>query len=111
MKESQRKYTKSEKGKLARSRAFSKYIQKVRSRIFIVLNPVCVKCGFSDIRALQLDHINGNGRKDMKRLGGNALSYLYYSKHLDEAKQNLQVLCANCNVIKKYINREGVKYI
>src|SRR5208283_3808686 len=32
--------------------------------------PTCNKCGFIDIRALSIDHINSGGTKHRKELGG-----------------------------------------
>ena len=66
-----------------------------------------MKCGFSDIRALQLDHIAGGGLKERDKFKGPVTMYYYYSKNLDIAKEKLQVLCANCNYVKRYENEEG----
>lgn len=67
----------------------------------------CVKCGFSDIRALQFDHIKGEGYKDrtIRNLIGTRL-VCYYLNHPKEAKDELQILCANCNWIKRSVNGE-----
>jgi hypothetical protein len=68
----------------------------------------CKKCGFSDMRALQLDHINGNGKKEtqlLKRSGNGFYSYLINNNYPD----GYQILCANCNWIKKYENNENHK--
>lgn len=62
------------------------------------------ECSVSDYRCLQLDHINGDGAKDRERLGGPIVRY--YFNHLDEAKANLQLLCSNCNWVKRVHNRE-----
>ena len=59
-------------------------------------------CGVSDRRILHFDHIYNNGADDRRRFGGNAAMRVYYSTHLDEAKANLQILCANCNWAKRY---------
>lgn len=67
----------------------------------------CAKCDFSDIRALQIDHINGGGNKERKELGIRK----YYNKLLalpdEELFKSYQVLCANCNAIKQ---REKEEY-
>lgn len=62
------------------------------------------KC--KDIRCLQIDHKNGDGYKDKQRFKSTTAMYLYYLKNLEEAKRNLQVLCANCNWIKRIDNHE-----
>ena len=81
-----------------------------REKLFELLGDKCVRCGFSDKRALQFDHINGGGLKDIKnktkRKKVSDSYYKYYLNHPEEAKTKLQVLCANCNWIKKYENNE-----
>ena len=64
----------------------------------------CCKCGYdTDIRALQLDHINGDGYKYRKLYGKEVR---YHAKNLDACKEILQVLCANCHAIKSIENRD-----
>ena len=67
----------------------------------------CVTCGFSDQRALQIDHINGGGLKDLKK-HGNQNQYLNSILALPkkEAEDKYQVLCANCNWIKRVEKEE-----
>jgi hypothetical protein len=80
---------------------------RVRRRGLIqILGGKCAMCGFADMRALQLDHINGNGKQDLKRLKSTQLLVVYYLDHQDEAKQTLQILCANCNWIKRHDKKE-----
>lgn len=65
----------------------------------------CAKCGFSDIRALQLDHIKGNGKKDRESHRGVGVTY-YVWLRTQNYPESLQVLCANCNIIKAIENHE-----
>jgi hypothetical protein len=76
-----------------------------------ILGNKCVKCGFSDWRGLQFDHIKGGGTKDftIRFKGSGDAMYRYYLNHPEEAKMMLQLLCANCNQIKRYENGEGVR--
>jgi len=65
----------------------------------------CKKCGFSDFRALQVDHINGGGCRDLKQglyKHGVWALYAFVKKHPGK----FQVLCANCNWIKRWENKE-----
>jgi 5-methylcytosine-specific restriction endonuclease McrA len=62
------------------------------------------QCGYTDIRALTLDHKAGDGYLDRK-LHGSKIQRYYYN-HLEEASANLQVLCFNCNRIKQVENDE-----
>ena len=59
----------------------------------------CVKCGYSDIRALCLDHINGYDKHDKKRI--DSLRLYRYLK-LQGFPEGFQTLCANCNYIKEF---------
>ena len=92
----------------ARERAYmSERTRKFRLQLFEVMGGAkCVRCGFIDIRALQFDHINGNGRKNRKQLKGSLGMYQYYATHPEEARADLQILCANCNWIKKFEREE-----
>src|SRR5574341_379582 len=62
----------------------------------------CAYCGFDDIRALQLDHVNGGGTKEHLALGNCGI----YKKAVYDTKNNYQLLCANCNWIKRYERKE-----
>lgn len=67
------------------------------------LGAKCVRCGFSDWRALEMDHKASDGVVDRHiRFKNQTSMYYYYLKHPEEAKQRLQLLCANCNAIKKF---------
>lgn len=62
----------------------------------------CVRCGFSDIRALSIDHIDGNGSQHRKGLGlktGGQPFYLWLKK--DNYPPEFQTLCMNCQFIRK----------
>lgn len=67
----------------------------------------CVKCGFEDIRALTIDHINGNGSAERKiHYSGNRF-YTYLKNH--NFPSGYQTLCANCQKIKQVENKEWGK--
>src|SRR3990167_3736738 len=69
----------------------------------------CIICNFSDKRALQIDHVNGNGKQD-KNARSNRIQYLRQVKESYLAGENkYQLLCANCNWIKKHENQESTK--
>lgn len=63
----------------------------------------CVKCGFSDVRALSIDHINGDGWKE-RHLGGGI--NLYCKLIAGDYPEGYQTLCMNCQFIKREENRE-----
>jgi len=78
-----------------------------RIRLIQLLGGVCVWCGFSDLRALEIDHVEGGGRADQVKHGGNGKMCLHYLNHPEIAREKLQVLCSNCNSIK-YRESRGV---
>jgi hypothetical protein len=82
-----------------------------RQKVLAFLGGKCVgldgkPCSFncSDWRALQIDHINGGGNKERNITGHN--SVIDYHKVMKNPEK-FQLLCANCNQIKKYENHEG----
>lgn len=83
--------------------------RELRLAVLDVLGNKCVKCGFADERALQLDHIEGGGNKQRK--GPKFNNYRYYLDIVEGriSLATLQLLCANCNWIKKVVNGEVKK--
>lgn len=72
-------------------------VRELREDVFNLLGHQCVWCGFNNKRALQIDHINGGGRKDIASFS----SMTSYYKHILEVRgKGYQTLCANCNTIK-----------
>lgn len=67
---------------------------------------ICTKCNNRDKRCLQFDHINAGGIHDRTKFKGATVMWNYYINHPEEAKKKLQVLCANCNQIKKIEENE-----
>lgn len=62
--------------------------------------PVCIRCGFTDIRALSIDHIYGGGTAQKKdyEVGGN---HFYAWLRRQGYPSSYQVLCMNCQFIKR----------
>lgn len=84
-------------------------LQKFRLRALAYLGtdpPKCKRCGFSDWRALQVDHIHGGGKKEYASARTNQIASRILKMPQDEARAKYQVLCANCNWIKRYENNE-----
>jgi len=83
------------------------YGKKVRLKLMDILGErQCVRCGFCDIRALQIEHKNGGGQKDLKKFGNSQKMYQYYIKYPKTAIKQLQIFCSNCNWIKREQNNE-----
>lgn len=64
----------------------------------------CRRCGETDDRVLNIDHINGGGRIH-QRMVSNVYQDLVNRKFPD----GFQVLCQNCNIIKMHENKEACK--
>ena len=87
------------------------YHQSVKAKMIEALGGCCQKCGFTDDRALQVDHVNGDGSSDILRYSG----AVYYNAVIRSTYHNegkYQLLCANCNWIKRAEEKEFYyKYI
>lgn len=80
--------------------------KKLRNEILMLLGNKCVRCGFDNKWALDIDHVNGQGTKERKSFK-HSLSYLLHIlKELKSGSHEYQILCANCNRIKKHENHE-----
>jgi hypothetical protein len=82
------------------------YFLNYKLRLIAALGGKCVRCGFSDFRALQFDHIRGGGVKELKA-GKNMIMMKRYLQNIDAAKKKIQILCANCNWIKRFERNEN----
>lgn len=69
----------------------------------------CVSCGFSDMRGLCLDHINGGGNQERKEKDRNSSLSLYRRLRRESYPSGYQTLCYNCNIIKAFTNGEHYK--
>lgn len=58
--------------------------------------------GCADLQVLQVDHVNGGGTKERQRMSYDSL----YRKVLKNTTGDYQLLCANCNWIKKLAKGE-----
>ena len=95
-----RKYT--EKLKIKHAAEY----KELRVRVLESLGGIkCVKCGYDDYRAMQIDHINGGGMKHIRSFSSNKT----YLRTVEGNRKEFQVLCANCNRIKVYENQEYAK--
>lgn len=88
------------------------YHKKNRGELFRLLGEKCCRCGFSDKRALQIDHINGGGIKERRTVNTKDFHRMVL-KSIKNKENKYQLLCANCNWIKRTENKEwggGKKY-
>lgn len=83
------------------------YNRRWRAAALAALGGKCVRCGFDDVRALQIDHVHGDGKGE--RASQQYAQGAYYRRVAQEAAKGsgkYQLLCSNCNWIKRYENNE-----
>ena len=75
--------------------------RQYRKDLIQALGGKCVRCGFSDERALQVDHVQNNGAQHRREKASSTGTYYRdILKNIDSGKY--QLLCANCNWIKQH---------
>ena len=75
-----------------------KATRHLKEKVFNMYGHVCQCCGFEDIRALTLDHVNNNGAEERKALGERGP----YRRALTSYKPDeYRILCMNCQFIKR----------
>lgn len=75
--------------------------QRLKQRAFEKLGGCCGRCGITDIRCLQIDHINGGGVKELRTIQSAGIR-----RKIVQGKTGYQLLCANCNWVKRYEQNE-----
>jgi hypothetical protein len=80
--------------------------RELRRRINEKYGNKCANCGFSDPRALHIDHVHGGGQKEIRGGRGGGMSYYY--RVLKDQTDRYQLLCANCNAIKRFEQNEAM---
>lgn len=78
--------------------------KRLRNAVLQALGAKCSNCGYDDIRALQIDHINGGGCKEKRNI--TSTYWKYVLQEIIDGTTKYQVLCANCNWIKRHENYE-----
>src|SRR3990167_7141937 len=81
--------------------------RRKRLAAITILGGICCICGFDDFRALQIDHINGGGIKEIRKVNGTVYINNVIKSVLNE-ENKYQLLCANCNWIKRDTNKEAI---
>ena len=79
--------------------------KECRKKILEFLGSKCVVCGFSDKRALCIDHVNSDGYLERRKFRGLEY-YSHILRELEKGSKAYQLLCANHNMIKASEKRE-----
>lgn len=88
----------------------AKEYQDLKLKVHETMGGKCCKCGFKDSRALQIDHIKGDGFQDKKDGNYNGKKHLVQVLlSVMNKEKRFQLLCANCNWIKRFDNNEHYK--
>jgi hypothetical protein len=96
---------------LAKYQVYNREAQRnLRRKLLTLLGGKCVRCGFDDPRTMQVDHVEGGGMKEVRSFGthGTMIRSIYTRLKAGEDTEKYQLLCANCNIIKRFENGEGV---
>jgi len=99
-------YTQTDSFREYNARKMRNYRAKLKRRVFELLGNKCARCGFDDQRALQIDHVNGGGTKERKRFRNYDAYLKFVLRQVENGSKNYQLLCANCNAIKRWENKE-----
>ena len=79
--------------------------KKTRKEALEKLGNKCIRCGIIDWLVLQIDHVNGGGTKEGKKFKNRFMFHKKIARGEIETSC-YQILCANCNWIKRYENNE-----
>jgi len=88
-------------------RAYARdYYARKRRELVEYMGSKCVTCGFSDYRALTIDHVHGGGNERRRRKSGEwKIAAMKGARDLVD-QGILQLLCGSCNVRKRAVNNE-----
>jgi len=77
-------------------------LRRLRIAAVMALGGSCVRCGETDLRVLQINHILESGVIGRRRVGQNAKTKMYTDILSGNAEGRFDVRCANCNIIYEY---------
>lgn len=81
---------------------------RAKERVFAHYGVICVGCGFPDMRALSIDHVDSGGADHRRTLGGiNFYRWLVRQGF----PVGFQTLCMNCQWIKRHDKHELRPYL
>lgn len=83
-----------------------KYVE-TKDTVLELLGNKCKRCKISDKRVLCVDHINGGGSADISQKGRGVNYYKQLIELILNGSEEYQLLCHNCNWIKRHENDEN----
>ncbi len=81
--------------------------QYKRLQVIKLLGNKCAKCGITDWRVLQINHINGGGTAEFRKRG-NYYGLITGILNGNRATTDLELRCANCNILYEF--ERGTRY-
>ena len=88
------------------SNGSEKFYESLKEKLFEILGgKICSSCGFKDERALGISHIYDDQSSDSTRRGGSVSSWGKYISEPALAREELKVLCLNCNKIRQPMSK------
>ena len=72
--------------------------KRTRREVIETYGGRCVCCGETTYEFLCIDHVNGGGNRERKRLGMGG--WIYYKIKREKYPTSYQILCHNCNFAK-----------
>ncbi len=88
------------------SNGSDKFYATIKEKLFEILGgKSCSSCGFKDERALGISPISNDASFDSNGRGGTASSWGKYVSSPELAREELNVLCLNCNEIREPISK------
>jgi len=88
------------------SNGSDKFYATIKEKLFEILGgKTCSSCGFKDERALGIRPIADDAHFDSNGRGGEASSWGKYISSPDLAREDLHVLCLNCNEIRQPVSK------
>jgi len=85
-----------QRGNKKRKAYFRRYYAELKARVIAAYGGQCLCCGDSHFEFLTIDHINGGGRVERKKIGMGAGFYNWLENN-GYPKERYRLLCMNCN--------------
>ena len=87
----------------------AKNMRNLRRKAIEKLGGKCVRCGIRDEMVLVFDHKDGKGHLEREGINPSVYHRKLYQDIIAGERDDIQLLCANCNLIKLKEEREWEK--
>lgn len=94
------------KNSAIRQISYSKRYYSIKEKVYSKYGNQCAHCSEQRSPCLSIDHVNGNGAEDRRETKG---STAFLLKVLSDDSGEYQILCMNCQWMKRHRNKEGLR--